>query len=87
MCLTRGGSAATVGGMAMAGEGVLAFWHDVVPGGDGEFDRWHLREHSEQHSREPEPASRKMSASIKDSHVHFLTISCGRSRSSMRLLT
>ena len=29
----------------MAGEGVLAFWHDVAPGGDGEFDQWHLREH------------------------------------------
>lgn len=43
--MTRGHAAATVGGMAMAGEGVLAFWHDVVPGGEGEFDRWHLREH------------------------------------------
>ncbi len=31
--------------MTMAGQGVLAFWHDVAPGGDGEFDRWHLREH------------------------------------------
>ncbi len=31
--------------MTMAGKGVLAFWHDVAPGGDGEFDRWHLREH------------------------------------------
>ncbi|HWN14434.1 MAG TPA: hypothetical protein VNU02_11260 [Candidatus Dormibacteraeota bacterium] len=31
--------------MTMAGEGVLAFWHDVAPGGDGEFDQWHLREH------------------------------------------
>jgi hypothetical protein len=31
--------------MTMAGSGVLAFWHDVVPGGDGEFDEWHLREH------------------------------------------
>jgi hypothetical protein len=31
--------------MAMAGRGVLAFWHDVAPGGDGEFDQWHLREH------------------------------------------
>lgn len=29
----------------MAGGGVLAFWHDVAPGGDGEFDQWHLREH------------------------------------------
>ena len=31
--------------MTMAGQGVLAFWHDVAPGGDGEFDQWHLREH------------------------------------------
>jgi hypothetical protein len=31
--------------MTMAGKGVLAFWHDVAPGGDGEFDQWHLREH------------------------------------------
>ena len=31
--------------MAMAGSGVLAFWHDVAPGGDAEFDHWHLREH------------------------------------------
>ena len=31
--------------MTMAGQGVLAFWHDVTPGGDGEFDQWHLREH------------------------------------------
>jgi len=43
--LTRGHAAVTVGGMTMAGEGVLAFWHDVAPGGDGEFDQWHLREH------------------------------------------
>jgi hypothetical protein len=31
--------------MAMAGQGVLAFWHDVVADGDAEFDHWHLREH------------------------------------------
>jgi hypothetical protein len=31
--------------MTMAGKGVLAFWHDVAPGGDAEFDQWHLREH------------------------------------------
>lgn len=31
--------------MTMAGQGVLAFWHDVAPGGEGEFDQWHLREH------------------------------------------
>ncbi len=29
----------------MAGQGVLAFWHDVAPGGDAEFDHWHLSEH------------------------------------------
>jgi hypothetical protein len=31
--------------MTIAGKGVLAFWHDVAPGGEAEFDRWHLREH------------------------------------------
>ena len=31
--------------MTIAGKGVLAFWHDVAPGGDAEFDHWHLREH------------------------------------------
>jgi len=31
--------------MTMAGQGVLAFWHDVAPGGGAEFDQWHLREH------------------------------------------
>ncbi|MGH7300443.1 MAG: hypothetical protein ACREJE_08530 [Candidatus Rokuibacteriota bacterium] len=31
--------------MTMVGQGVLAFWHDVAPGGDAEFDHWHLREH------------------------------------------
>jgi hypothetical protein len=31
--------------MVMAGRGVLAFWHDVAAGGEGEFDQWHLREH------------------------------------------
>jgi hypothetical protein len=31
--------------MTMAGGGVLAFWHDVAPGSEGEFDQWHLREH------------------------------------------
>jgi hypothetical protein len=43
--LTRRLAAITVGAMTMAGHGVLAFWHDVAPGGDGEFDQWHLREH------------------------------------------
>jgi hypothetical protein len=31
--------------MTIAGQGVLAFWHDVAPGSEGEFDQWHLREH------------------------------------------
>jgi hypothetical protein len=31
--------------MTIAGTGVLAFWHDVAPGGEAEFDQWHLREH------------------------------------------
>jgi hypothetical protein len=31
--------------MTMAGQGVLAFWHDVASGSEGEFDQWHLREH------------------------------------------
>jgi len=31
--------------MTMAGQGVLAFWHDVAPGSDAEFDHWHLSEH------------------------------------------
>ena len=31
--------------MTMAGQGVLAFWHDVAAGSEGEFDQWHLREH------------------------------------------
>jgi hypothetical protein len=31
--------------MSIAGKGVLAFWHDVAPGGEAEFDQWHLREH------------------------------------------
>ena len=43
--LTRAPGAVTVGAMTMAGKGVLAFWHDVAPGGDAEFDQWHLREH------------------------------------------
>ena len=31
--------------MTMAGQGVLAFGHDVAAGSEGEFDQWHLREH------------------------------------------
>lgn len=43
--LTRPLGAVTVGAMSIAGKGVLAFWHDVAPGGEAEFDHWHLREH------------------------------------------
>ena len=31
--------------MTLLGQAVLAFWHDVAPGGEAEFDQWHLREH------------------------------------------
>jgi hypothetical protein len=31
--------------MAMLGQAVLAFWHDVTPEGREEFDHWHVREH------------------------------------------
>ncbi len=31
--------------MALLGGAVLAIWNDVAPGGDGEFDHWHSREH------------------------------------------
>lgn len=31
--------------MALLGQAVLAFWHDVTPEGREEFDRWHVREH------------------------------------------
>lgn len=31
--------------MALVGGAVLAFWHDVAPGGEADFDEWHLREH------------------------------------------
>lgn len=31
--------------MALLGQAVLAFWHDVAPGGEAEFDHWHVREH------------------------------------------
>lgn len=31
--------------MGLLGEGILAIWNDIAPGGDAEFDRWHTREH------------------------------------------
>jgi hypothetical protein len=31
--------------MAFLGGAALVFWHDVAPGGEAEFDEWHLREH------------------------------------------
>lgn len=31
--------------MALLGQAVLAFWHDVTPEGREEFDHWHVREH------------------------------------------
>ena len=31
--------------MGLLGKGILAFWHDVAPGGDAEFNQWHIREH------------------------------------------
>lgn len=31
--------------MGLLGRAILAFWHDVAPGGEAEFDAWHTREH------------------------------------------
>ena len=31
--------------MAFHGQALLAFWHDIAPGGETEFDQWHVREH------------------------------------------
>ena len=31
--------------MALLGSAVLAFWHDIAPGGDAEFNHWHTQEH------------------------------------------
>ncbi len=31
--------------MALLGRGILAFWHDIAPGGDAEFNHWHVSEH------------------------------------------
>jgi hypothetical protein len=31
--------------MGLLGGGVLAIWNDVAPGGEAEFNHWHIREH------------------------------------------
>ncbi|HKZ06900.1 MAG TPA: hypothetical protein VJU81_15665 [Methylomirabilota bacterium] len=31
--------------MALLGGAVLAIWNDIAPGGDAEFDHWHISEH------------------------------------------
>lgn len=31
--------------MGLIGGAVLVVWHDVAPGGEAEFDHWHIREH------------------------------------------
>src|SRR5215212_1412868 len=31
--------------MSLLGEGALVIWNDVVSGSEGEFDRWHIKEH------------------------------------------
>jgi hypothetical protein len=31
--------------MALLGGAVLAIWNDIAPGGDAEFDHWHITEH------------------------------------------
>lgn len=31
--------------MGLLGDGILAIWNDIAPGGDAEFDLWHTREH------------------------------------------
>jgi hypothetical protein len=31
--------------MGLLGRGVLAIWNDIAPGGDAEFNHWHIREH------------------------------------------
>ncbi len=31
--------------MGLLGRGVLLIWNDVAPGGDAEFNHWHIREH------------------------------------------
>jgi hypothetical protein len=31
--------------MGLLGQGVLAIWNDIAPGGDDEFNHWHVSEH------------------------------------------
>ena len=31
--------------MALLGGAVLAIWNDIAPGGDAEYDHWHISEH------------------------------------------
>ncbi|MBI4636138.1 MAG: hypothetical protein HY727_07290 [Candidatus Rokubacteria bacterium] len=31
--------------MTLLGQGFLAIWNDIAPGGDAEFNHWHTREH------------------------------------------
>jgi hypothetical protein len=31
--------------MALLGNGILAIWNDIAPGGEAEFNHWHTREH------------------------------------------
>ena len=31
--------------MSLLGRAVLAFWHDIAAGGDGDFNHWHTEEH------------------------------------------
>ena len=31
--------------MSLLGEGALVIWNDVAAGSEGEFDRWHIKEH------------------------------------------
>ena len=31
--------------MALVGNAILAIWNDIAPGGDAEFNHWHIREH------------------------------------------
>jgi len=31
--------------MSLLGRAILAFWHDIAPGGDDDFNHWHTEEH------------------------------------------
>src|SRR5439155_26673945 len=43
--LTARGRAARVGAMSFLGSAILAFWADVEPAGEADFNDWHTREH------------------------------------------